>query len=216
MALGPHTGPLARWVRLELEVWGFFLFGWYLRASVPSRATAFTHHKDAGWSAIAGVFAMLVVVEGAVVHLWLAHAGHAAAMWIALGLHVYGLVWIVGDARALCVKWTSLLSGQDGAEPVLDLRVGIRARGRFPISSIIEVRTGSWDTAGPSERLVRVSGPANAKIVFDRAMEFKPMLGAPVEIESLLLQVDDPERFKQAVAAALTEWSRRSSRSHRS
>jgi hypothetical protein len=68
---------------------------------------------------------------------------------------------------------------------------GLRAPHRFPVR--------------PNPPLVRVSGPANAKIVFERAMEFKAMLGAPVEIDGLLLQVDDPERFKQAVAAVLTD-----------
>jgi hypothetical protein len=204
MALGPLTAPFARWVRLELEVWGFFLFGWYLQARVPRLATAFTHHRDAGWSAIAGAFAMLLVVEGAVVHLWLAHAGHAAAMWIALGLHVYGFVWIVGDALALCVNRTCLHAGQNGAEPILELRVGIRARGRFPILSLVEVRTGTWDAARPDEQLVRISGSANVKLIFGRPVEFKRMLGAPVETRCLLLQVDDPARFERELTAIRT------------
>jgi hypothetical protein len=201
MALGPHMAPLARWVRLELEVWGFFVFGWYLLSRVPRRMTAFTHHKDAGWSAIAGVLAMLLVVEGAVVHLWLAHSGPAAAMWIALGLHVYGFVWVVGDALALCVNRTHLLSGHNGAEAILELQVGIRARGRFPISSVVEVRTGTWDAVGPDEQLIRVSGPANVKLTFGHAVEFRRMLGAPVETKAMLLQVDDPVRFEQALTA---------------
>jgi len=204
LALGPHTAPLARWLRLELELWGFCLFGWYLRPRVPQGATAFTHHQDAGWSAIAGVLALLIVVEGAAVHLWLAHAGHTVAMWIAMGVHVYGLVWIVGDAMALRVNRTCLLAAQDGAEPFLELRMGIRARGRFPLSSLVEVKTGTWDAAGPEERLVRISGPANVKLGFERAMELKPMLGAPVEIMGLLLQVDDPHRFERALSALLT------------
>jgi hypothetical protein len=201
MALGPHMAWLARWVSLDLEVWGFFLLGWWPRARVPTRATAFTHHEDAGWSAIAGAFALLLVVEGAVGHLWLAQSGHAATMWIALGLHVYGFVWIVGDAMALRVNRTYLLSDPNGAEPILELRVGIRARGRFEISSIVEVRTGAWDTAGPDEQLVRVLGAANIKLIFSRPVAFRRMLGAPVETKALLLQVDDPDRFERALTA---------------
>ena len=204
MALGPHLAPVARWVRLEIEVWGFFLFGWHLQSRVPVQATAFTHHENAGWSAIAAAFALLLVVEGAVVHLCLAQSGHAAAMWISLGLHVYGLVWIIGDARALCVNRTYLLSGQHGADPILELRVGIRARGRFPISSLAEVRTGIWDAVGPDEQLVRVSGSANVKLLFRCPVQFRRMLGAPVETKGLLLQIDDPDRFEQALTALRT------------
>jgi len=201
MALGPHLAPVARWARLELEIWGFFLCGWWLQARAPRRATAFTHHVDAGWSAIAVVLAMLCVVEGAVVHLWLAHGGHTAAVWVALGLHAYGFVWIVGDAMALRVNRTDLLSGPDGAEPVLELRVGVRARGRFEISSIVEVRTGIWDTVGPDEQRVSVSGAANVKLIFGRPVELRRMLGAPVETRVVLLQVDDPDRFSRELTA---------------
>jgi hypothetical protein len=204
LALGPHMAPLARWVRLELEIWGFFVFGWYLRSRVPRRTTAFTHHEAVGWSALAGVLAMLLVVEGAVVHLWLAHGGHTATRWTALGLHVYGFVWIVGDAWALCVNRTYLLSGQDGAEPMLELQVGIRARGRFPISSVVEVRAGTWDTAGPDEQLIRVSGAANVKLIFGRPVELRRMLRGPVETKALLLQVDDPVRFEHELTAIRT------------
>ena len=203
-SLGPHMAPLARWFRLELGVWGYFLFGWYLRARGPRRGSDFSHHQNAGWSALAGAFALLVVVEGAVVHLWLAQSGRVAALWSAFALHVYGCVWIVGDALALAVNRTRVLSGQGGAEPILEMRVGIRARGRFPISSIVEVQVGSWDTAGPHERLVRVAGPANVRLIFERPMEFRPMFGAPVEAKGLLLQVDEPDRFQQALRAVLT------------
>ncbi|MEY2929967.1 MAG: hypothetical protein RL033_716 [Pseudomonadota bacterium] len=203
-ALGPHLALLARWVRVELEVWAFFLFGWYLQARVPRGATAFTHYEDAGWTAIASALAVLVFGEGAVVHLWLAHSGHAAAMWLALGLHVYGFVWIVGDAMALRVKRTYLLSGQDGAEPILELQVGIRARGRFAISSIVEVRTGNWDEAGSGEQLVRVSGSANVKLLFGSPVVLRRMFGAPVETMGLLLQVDDPHRFERELTALRT------------
>jgi hypothetical protein len=205
IALGPGAAPLARWVRLELALWGFCFFWWCLGTRVPARATAFGHHKDAGWSMIAGVLATLLVLEAALVHSWLSHAGYTLAMWLALVLHVYGLIWLVGDALALCVNRSLLLFGEDGAEPILELRVGVRARGRFPLSSIVEVRTGSWDTPGPDEGLVNVSGPANASISFARAVEFKPMLGAPVQIKCLLLQVDDPDKFKQTLSAALLD-----------
>lgn len=199
------AAAFADWLGLELEIWSFFLFGWFRRPRVPRRATAFTHHQDAGWSAIAAVLGMLLLVEGAVVHLWLADAGHSAALWIALALHVYGFVWITGDALALRVNRTCLLPGADGTGAVLELRVGVRARGRFPASSITQVRTGAWDNAGPEARKVGVSGPANVEITFARAMEFKPRLGAPVHIRTLLLQVDDPERFERALGDAARE-----------
>jgi len=203
LALGAGSAPLARWARLELEIWGFFIAGWFLRPRVRARALAFSHHRDAGWSAIAGALAMLVVVEGAVVHLWLTHAGYSSVAWGAFALHVYGLVWIVGDALALRVNRTCVCSEPDGAEPVLELRVGLRARARVPVAAIIDVSRGTWDAAGPDERSIVVTGPANVKITFSRAIALRPMLGAPVTTKSILLQVDDPDHFARALSALL-------------
>lgn len=196
-----HRARLARWVGLELEVWRFFLLGLYLRARVPARATAFTHHVAAGWSAIAGACVMLLVVEGVVVHLWLSQAGHRAAMWIALGLHGYGLVWIVGDALALSVNRTQLLAAPESGEPVLELNVGVRTRGRVPIPAIVDVQVGAWDNAGPDEQMVTVSGPANLRLRFGRPIALGRMLSAPVETRTLLLQIDEPERFQRELDA---------------
>jgi hypothetical protein len=192
LALGPHAAPLARWARLELEIFSLALAGWR-RPHVPSSALAFTHHRAAGWSAIAGALALLLIVEGVVLHLWLQQAGHTIAMWTAFGLHAYGLVWVMGDALALRNKRTLLIA--NGRQPMLDVNVGVRGHGRFPLSRIATVTSGTWEAAGTDERLVNVAGPANVKLTFDRPMSFQPMFGAAVEVQGLLVQVDEPERF---------------------
>jgi hypothetical protein len=46
LALGPRAAPLARWVRLELEVWFLFAFGWFMRPRVPRGSIGFSHHED--------------------------------------------------------------------------------------------------------------------------------------------------------------------------
>jgi hypothetical protein len=90
--------------------------------------------------------------------------------------------------------------------PVLDVRVGVRARGRFALSELAEVRTGTWDQAQPGEHLLTVSGPANLRIAFRAEVELAPALRAPVRLRALLLQVDEPARL----AAALSQHLRRS------
>ena len=203
LALGPFTAPLARWTRLELAVWGFFIAGWFMRPRVCPRGLVFSHHRDAGWSAIAGALAMLVMVEGAVVHLALDQAGYSRSVWVAFALHVYGLVWVIGDALALRVLRTYLPEPSRGDDAVLELRVGLRARASIPIGAIVHVGTGSWEAAGPEERLVSVAGPANVRIALSRPTALRGMLGAPVATTAILLRVDEPGRFTRALAAHL-------------
>lgn len=208
LSLGAYAAPVARWARLELEVWFFAFTGWLSKTRVPAGAAVFSHHREVGWSAIAAVLALLMVIEGALVHLWLDSAGFGLLKWLVFSAHVYGLIWLLGDAHALRLRRTLLHSGPagSGVGPVLDVRVGLRARGRFALSEMAEVRAGTWDQAQPGEQLLRVSGPANLRIAFRADVELAPALRAPVRLRALLLQVDEPARL----AAALTEQMRRS------
>jgi hypothetical protein len=210
LSLGAYAAPVARWARLELELWVFAFTGWLSRAHVPAGAAAFSHHREAGWSALAAVLAMLVVIEGALVHLWLESAGFELLKWLILAAHAYGLIWLLGDAQALRLRRTLLHSiALDGGpeQLVLDLRVGVRARARLALSEMVAVQLGTWDRAQPGEHLLRVSGPANLRISFRAEARLVPALGAPVRLHTLLLQVDEPVRL----AAALRERMKRSS-----
>jgi hypothetical protein len=199
------TAALARWARFELELGFFASFGWFLRPRVPRGAPAFTHHRDAGWAAIVWALAAIVIVEGTLVHFWLGHAGHTALMWVAFGVHVYGLAWIAGDALSLRVNRTYVLRAEAERSSRLEVRVGLRGRGSFPIAAIASVTTGTWESARAGEELLGVSGPANLKLTFRRPLEVQTMLRAPVETTTLLLQVDDPDRLLRAVEEARDE-----------
>lgn len=209
LGLGAYAAPAARWARLELELWYFALAGWLSKAHVPAGAAAFSHHREAGWSVIAGVLALLILIEGALVHLWLESAGFELLKWLLFAGHVYGLIWLLGDAQALRLRRTLLHSvalGAGSPQLVLDLRLGVRARARFALSEMAEVSTGTWDEARPNEQLLSVSGPANLRIAFHTDVQLTPALRAPVRLRALLVQVDEPARL----AAALSEGMQRS------
>jgi hypothetical protein len=197
-ALGAYAAPVARWARLELELWFFACTGWFSRPRVPARAVAFSHHREGGWSAIALVLTLLVVIESVLMHLWLASAGFVTVQWLLLALHAYALIWILGDAHALRLRRTTLRSLPDGGVE-LDLCVGVRARARVPLSAIADARLGSWDVAQPGERLVRVAGPANVRIAFCQDVQLDRALGAPASMRVLLLQVDEPALLVRAL-----------------
>jgi hypothetical protein len=197
LALGAYAAPVARWARLELELWCFAFFGWFARVRVPAGAAAFSHHREPGWSALAAVLTLLVLVEGALAHLWLASAGFVALKWLALAVHAYGLIWLWGDAHALRLRRTLL---HTAGEPCLELCIGVRARARLAPSDITEVRAGSWDAAAGGEQMLRISGPANLRITFRQDVCFHLALRAPVGVRVLLLQVDEPGRLATLLA----------------
>lgn len=194
---GKRRGALGRWLELERALWSLALLGWRKQAPRPDDSM-FTHHKQANWTMIAGVLSALVVVEGTVVHLWLQGAGYVLATWAALGLHVYLLAWIMGDAQAIRLYATRVSVQPDGVR-VVALRVGLRGSAIIPLAHIAEVTTGTWDEALKDGELVSVSGFANVSFTFDRPIAFEPMLGKRRQITSLRVQVDDPERFLRAI-----------------
>lgn len=92
---------------------------------------AFRHGGNA--AGITGLFAFLSLVEAWPVHLLVSRLSPVAA-WILLALQLYGVLWLVGDVRAL------------RAQPILVTReallvtVGLRWSARIPRSLIAEVR----------------------------------------------------------------------------
>lgn len=198
-----ERGAFGRWLKLERELWRLAFLGWRQRppkvaADLDFGQAVFTHHRQVHWDLIAGVLSALVVIEGAVVHLWLDGAGYTVAMWLALALHVYLLVWILGDAQALRLYTTRVGSLVD-ADRIVSLRVGLRGSADIPVARIVGATPGTWDEPAPGGELVTVSGFANVSLTFDSPVEFVPMLGKPVEVSSLRVQVDDPERFVRSM-----------------
>jgi hypothetical protein len=200
---GTGHGALLRWFFLERELWWLALVGWRKRAPVRDGGSTFTHHQQANWTLVAGVLSALIVIEGTAVHFWLHGAGYTAAKWIALGVHVYLLAWILGDAQALRLYTTRVVSPPDGGRVgtlrVITLRVGLRGRANIPVARVVRATTGTWDEAEPGGEMVSVSGFANLSLTFDSPLEFVPMLGKPRRVKSLRVQIDDPERFIEAI-----------------
>lgn len=200
---GTGHGALWRWLLLERELWWLALVGWRKRAPMPEGGSVFTHHQQSNWMLVAGVLSALIVIEGTVVHLWLHGAGYTAAKWIALGVHVYLLAWVLGDAQALRLYTTRVVSQPDSghvvALRVVKLCVGLRGRANIPVARIVRATTGTWDEPAQGGELVSVSGFANLSLTFDSPLEFVPMLGKPRMVKSLRVQIDDPERFIEAI-----------------
>jgi hypothetical protein len=185
-ALGDN--PAAKAVASELSVLWYALFSWGRKA--PG---GFTAYKRAGWTAIYSAFAMVTVGEGLALHFFLRRYGPLASFG-GLVLHVYMLLWLLGDLRALALRPITL-EGE-----LLHLRIGLRWEADIPLRLIESVVSGAGAALTGSAGLrLGVIGSANLRLVLSEPVELHGIFGIRRTSKELLLQVDEAA----ALAAAL-------------
>jgi hypothetical protein len=183
-ALGDN--PAARALAYEFTVFWYAAFSWG-----RSAAAGFTAYKRAGWTAIYAAFALGSVGEGIAMHFLLRRFGPFAAA-AGIVLHVYMLVWMLGDLRALAVR-PIVVTGD-----ALQLRIGLRWEADIPLRLIQSVERG-----GTNGMRLGVIGSPNLRLVLREPVTLHGMFGIRRTSSELLLQVDDPDGLAAALSASL-------------
>ena len=164
----------ARAIRTELAVFRYALFSWWEKP-----AQGFGTLK--GWPAIYAAVLMMVFAEGLPLHFVLKG-------WWGIGsavLHVYTVLWIVGDWRAMYLRPIQIRDG------MLLLRVGIRWTADIPLRDVSVGAQGPGLKLGLSPNLVlKLREPATLEGPY----------GIQKTSDTLLLQVDDPAAFTRALS----------------
>jgi len=173
----------ARVVATELSVL-------YSAFDPANREQGFTHGQKAGWSAVAFALGLVTVAEAIPIEIWLSRFG-AVFTAIAAGLHLYALLWLLGDARALRNRVTRI----DGE--VLRLRLGLRWQANIPREAIESVEVGP---APAGSLRLKVLGAPNLVIRLRFPMEVRGPLGISRRSKTLAVQVDDPRGLAGALA----------------
>lgn len=159
-----------------------------------------TFRYDRGARPLFGVAVGLVVVEGAVADALLAALTSGPWVWLGLGLHVYGLVWLGGFYASLAVRPHRL------TDDALLVRDGIFTELTIPYATIARARAAHH--AGFGRSGLRIDGAA-ATLAFGDAtatLDLDPPLPAgprSVPVTTLHLTVDDPPSFVTALTATL-------------
>lgn len=188
---------VATMIATELTIVGYAIAGW--RSPIASDAR-FTVHRANGWTSYLGVFLFLLVVESAVVHLLLAVLVSATAAWIASALAAYSMLWLVGDAHALRHTGVTL------AADALDIRIGVRWRGRIAWSEIATIERG--ETPGNGVDASVLGG--NVVLRLRAPRELRGPLGRRRRGDAIALSIDDPDRFVIAARAQCADRVHRS------
>ncbi len=184
---------VAEIVAFEIAVLYYALFSW--RRPVPESprmAEAFTYHRKSGYGAI--VFAILVMMaaEGIPVHI-LVLRWSAVTAWILTILTAYGMVWFIGDWRAARLR-PILLDADE-----LQLRVGLRWTATIPRDQIAAIHR---KRPSGSEPYLRASLPGTTPLWIEltEPITANGPYGIKKRARWISLNVDDPERFHQALA----------------
>ena len=190
--LAPHV---ARFVAAELSIFYYALFSWRSKPHVPEDARAFTLHEKTGHADLFYAVAALSVFEIFPVHLLLHHWRPALA-WIATGLSLYGMIWLIGLARSFRLR--PGLIGPD----YLDVRYGLLFRLRIPRENLAAVRRAEAGDAASATVVPRRSEPPLC-IDLIQPMEAESLFGLRRRVQRIGLALDDAAGFRSALAALL-------------
>jgi hypothetical protein len=157
-ALVPTLGNriLARLLALELAIVYHATAGLFRRP--PKRRAP--DRDEALWGATLVAFGLLVLAEATAAH-FLLRAWSPVAAFVAIALHLYTALWMIGDYRALRLSAGIHIEGD-----TLHIDLGLRARARIRLEHIEALEMTTDD-------------PDPASLVADRAYVRTTILGKP-------------------------------------
>lgn len=182
MAAGLMTRMATGMMANELRLLGAVGRALSRRPIAPSEIT-FT--RESTYPGVALALAIVVVIEGAPIHLLL--RGHSAAQAVMLALHAYALLWIVGDLRALRESTCRF------ERRALVVQLGLRFSARIPFHLITAAGWGepSGDAA-PDEARITPGDTPNVALVLRKPIVVRGPFGIRRRARVVRLYVDDP------------------------
>jgi len=143
-------------------------------------------------------FGLVLVIEGAVLHLWVAERSQAWA-WTITALNVVTLVWL----------WREYRSGQRSHLTVSDsdiaIDAGSRLRCRVPRSALATVEAATWRSVPDMARdFVNTAKPLepNIVLVFREPIEVTLALGITRRVSRIGLRVADGDAARVLLETA--------------
>lgn len=197
-ALGERAKTLGAVAAQEGLAVYYALFGWMRRLRWPADAQRFGHHRAHAWSAIVLALVILSVPEGMVLHMALDHFWSPLAALVVSALHVYGLLWLIGDCvymrrTALVLTPAGRLRIDVGFRLHIDLHVDeIAAIGEEPEVLADAEHTCEAKVVGAPNLFLRLRSPHTATMIMGRSRQ----------VTGVALRVEQPEAVCEAVRAA--------------
>jgi len=176
----------------EIATLYFALATWRTRAPRPDEG--FTSYRENSYGVVMAAIGGVLVLETVSVHLAVHLLWSATAAFALTALGLYGLLWMIGDFRALRLRLTTI-----GPERI-DVRLGIRWEVTIPREDLLAAeelgspRQQAEDVGGRPLSLVLIGAP-NVELRLARPVTARGMFGLRRSATRLRLQIDDAPRF---------------------
>jgi L-lactate permease len=173
----------------EISMLYYGLFAWK-RPKQPLE-NAFTAYKKSGYGSIVGALAFLSLTEVLAFHVFFMQISIIAA-WIIFALNLYGIIFILADFNATRREPTFI------EDEKLYINAGIRWKAVIPVKDIKSVELSNESSRGKQilRTMTILSGP-NLVIVLEKTHRADGPYGIRKNFDKILLNLDEPQRFKQ-------------------
>lgn len=189
---------LARAAAFELSLIAYALGRRETPAPAADGEALFTYHEETGMSGLLIGLGFAALVELVGMHFLLVHFGHPTAAWIATALSAYGMVWIIGDWRAILARPIRL------SAETLSLRIGLRWRAELPTAHLSARALGATEVLPPGDRDrldASLLGDPNVLITLDQPAVIHGPYGLSRTVSAISLGLDDPHGFLRHLGA---------------
>ncbi len=181
--------PAAKLLTCELGVLYYALFSWRAKPHVIRGAQVFTIYRKGGQADLLGALPIVCLVELVPMHLLLNHWSSTMA-WIGTGVSVYGMIWLIGLARAFRLR--PVLVGDD----YLYLRYGLLFQLQIRKEMIAEVRRAEARDRGWA--VPRTSTP-RVCIELKQSVDATGLFGIRRRVNRIAVNPDDEAGFESAI-----------------
>ena len=185
----------------EIGLLYYALFSWRARPTDATKHGAFSYHKKNGYTTLLAGILVAMLIEMIALHT-LIGLGVPGLAWVVTVLSLYGILWLLGDWRAVCLR--PILVEKDA----LIVRIGLRWTVQVPLAALasvrpVEAQPPSRKTTGYLGALLLGTPPyliaLNHSIVAHRLYRRRKT------ITTLGLAVDDTVSFEAALKHRLAE-----------
>lgn len=189
---------LARAAAFELSLIAYALGRREVPPTPAPDEALLTYHRESGLGGLLVGLGFAAAVELVGVHFLLAHFGYTTAAWVASALSLYGMLWIIGDWRAILARPIRL------SDEALTLHIGLRWRATIPTASISARAIGATEVLPPGDRDrldTSLMGDPNVLLTLDAPVAVRGPYGMTRTVSAISLNLDDPHALLARLGA---------------
>lgn len=195
LAVQQTLGPAGVLLVAEVEMLRYAILGWWAKPEVTPHARVFSTYRKSGFTAMASMVGVALVVETAVVHL-LVRLWSAQVAGGLLFLEGYTLVMLLAHGQAVRLRPVLLTAD------TLHLQVGFMWQLTVPVGELVAV-TPLRDHPTPAPDLLTLTKvlftPPNLLLTFSQPVTVKGPYGIQRTGRRLAVYLDQPQQFVEAL-----------------